>query len=48
MIDFEEYKSCARMGGSNSLAREEEDQNADEDIRATIVQNVSYFIFIDW
>ena len=40
LVDFEDHVACARFGGTNSLAREKEDQQK-EDIRAPVVQNVS-------
>ena len=33
--------ACARIGGTNSATLDK--KNADEDIRATVVQNVSTF-----
>ena len=41
LVDFEDYMACARIGGTNSLALDEDARDADEDIRGTLVQNVS-------
>lgn len=44
--DFEDYMACARMGGTGSAALGAGAQHRDEDIRATIVQNVSRNLLI--
>lgn len=43
--DFEEYISCARNGGTIGKMRDPK-QNKDEDIRATIVQQVIFSKFL--
>jgi hypothetical protein len=43
LVDFEDYMACARLGGTNSATLDAKSKNADEDIRATVVQNVSIF-----
>jgi hypothetical protein len=39
LVDFEDYMACARLGGTNSATLDAKSKNADEDIRATVVQN---------
>ena len=41
LIDFEEYMFLARRGGTESKMRDEAEMKKDEDIRASVVQEVS-------